>query len=69
MATRIDRERLEAMVYHGLWALRDLDPDGEPTCFRLTRLDLHDRLDGYDEGEPAPLPPSGSRGGHLAVVR
>ena len=58
----IERARLEVIIYHALWQLRDLGPDDEPAYFRLTRLDLHDRL--AQDGSKVDAP----RARHLRVV-
>lgn len=59
----IERERLEAIAYHALWQLRDLDPESEPAYVKATRLYLHDCLD-----DDVPQPPSPAEDRHLAVV-
>lgn len=48
------RDRLHAIAYHALWQLRDLGPAEEPPYFKMTRLDLHDRLGPPPPGHEAP---------------
>ncbi|MGH2973884.1 MAG: hypothetical protein ACRDLL_03320 [Solirubrobacterales bacterium] len=60
------RERMEGMAYLALCQLRDLDPEAEPAYFRVTRLELHQRID--DDTEPIP-PPGPERPRHLASVQ
>lgn len=50
-AKAVTRESLTAIAYHALWELRDLDPMGEPSYVKRTRLDLHQQLDGRIEAE------------------
>lgn len=46
---------LELIAYQALWELRDMDPEGEPAPFRVTRLKLHQLIhDGGDSTAPAP---------------
>jgi len=58
-------ERLESIIYLALWELRELDPASEPEHFRLTRSELHRRIDG---GGAQPLPPSAQANRHLRLI-
>lgn len=61
-----DRERdLAAMAYLALGLLRDENPGAESDHFRMTRLDLHRRLDPEDAQDPS----LGAAAGRLRLVQ
>jgi hypothetical protein len=59
----LDRNLLIAIAYYALWLLREADPEEEePPYFKMTRIDLSERLD--DDPEPSEPSPR-----HLRLVR
>ena len=51
-AKQKETDRWQATAYLALCALRDLDPEGESSHFRQTRLDLHQLLAGRTPASP-----------------